>query len=363
LDSNFAECHYLLAEADLWTDEIESALQHYSQTISIEPGHGPGYLALCEAYLSLKLNAEAEQVAREGIRLLERTTANLPTLYRLHVLLGVVAQTRHDYAGMIEALAPAEQFALPAHPEFEFMLGSTYALAGPSHRVEALRLLTGFREHACHGELGIRFDEQCRQSALLIAKLGPVTNSGLGGATQPGASSSQLAFSWLLGRWKGQDATAWTVMWSEPNQLHRPAKWEGDEHTQHFTLELGFAEVQGRLQGALSAVTADARRLDVVKLVISREQDGYTLIWHEANVQYRFALEGSGPSHALAPGDVEAGDAAHRLRFRSKARTSSRTPYPIIIELWLADAKLDLRRVQGPQHGAAVDQVYSFERL
>jgi hypothetical protein len=90
----------------------------------------------------------------------------------MYVLLANVAQMKRDKAGQLSAMERAEQFAGDAHPEFGFMLGSTYAIMDPPQKEKAVRLLDQFTKKVCRGAAAAKFKEQCEESASLVQKLG-----------------------------------------------------------------------------------------------------------------------------------------------------------------------------------------------
>ena len=177
-------------------------------------------------------------------------------------------------------------------------------------------------------------------AVLILGALLTATDGGAVAHFDAATDPTQAApFTWLEGRWTS----------------------ERDMFGAETPLALTIVSAAGKLVGALEAVTPDGKRRPVVDFAITLSGD-YPLVWHEAGMRYRFQLEGSGLSYVLVPGDVARVDARRLLRFVHMRGPTRRTPFPIIIELRFNAGRLSLRRVQGPQHGAAVDQIYLFDR-
>lgn len=139
--------------------------------------------------------------------------------------------------------------------------------------------------------------------------------------------------------------------------------WTADRETFDVgpILDLTIGAAAGKLVGALQAVTPNGRRRPIADFVITLTGD-YPFVWHEGGLRYRFKLEGSGLSYVLVAGDLARVDTQRSLRFGHMRGPTRRTPFPIIIQLRFNAGRLTLRRVQGPQHGAPVDQIYLFDR-
>lgn len=171
-DPNIAECYHLLGEAYLWTDDEQAALENYQKAIQHDPTVSFFYGPPAELYLTLRLVNEAEQVLKEGTRLVPPSEKNNPKIYGMYVLLANVALMKGDKNGQLAALERAEQFAGDAHPEFSFHLGSTYATMDPPQKEKAVRLLEQFTKRVCRGAGATKFQEQCQTTSSLIQRLG-----------------------------------------------------------------------------------------------------------------------------------------------------------------------------------------------
>jgi tetratricopeptide (TPR) repeat protein len=171
-DPNIAECYFLLGEAMLWTDDEQSAIDFYHKAIEHDPSVSYFYPPLAELYTTLRFTNEAEQVLKEGTKLVQPSEKNNPKLYGMYVLLGNVALSKKDKAGQLAAMQRAEQFAGDSHPEFAFNLGSTYATMNPPEKEKAVRLLEQFTKKVCRGAQATKFKEQCETSSSLVQKLG-----------------------------------------------------------------------------------------------------------------------------------------------------------------------------------------------
>jgi|SRR5688572_17419064 len=171
-DRNIAECYFLLGEALLWTDDEQGAIENYNKAIEHDPSQSFFYPPLAELYITLRQVNEAEQVLKEGTRLVPPSEKNNPKIYGMYVLLGNVALLKHDKNAQVAAMERAEQFAGDSHPEFSFNLGSTYATMNPPQKEKAVRLLEQFTKKVCRGAQSAKFKEQCETSASLVQKLG-----------------------------------------------------------------------------------------------------------------------------------------------------------------------------------------------
>jgi hypothetical protein len=168
------------------------------------------------------------------------------------------------------------------------------------------------------------------------------------------ATTSSAPLPWLLGRWKGENKISWPISWSEPDPIQALYRLRRDGANVRFDLELTFTQNAGKLQGVLEAVAEDGRRHQVVRFVIARSKMTCTLIWTEGGVRYGFSPDRSHQADSCS--------GSYMADFSIKWGPETRQPYPIGIEFRLVDDKLRFRRVQGPQHGAAVDEMYTFER-
>lgn len=197
----------------------------------------------------------------------------------------------------------------------------------------------------------------------------PSTLADAGGTESPAPAASQSPnaehpettaatqlglLPWLVGRWKGKHKTCWPLTWSERNEMQARQRNRCTAAGVRFDLDLTFTESPGKLDGLLEAVAQDERRHKVVGFVIAQGKAGCSLVWTEGGIRYGFSYE----SGSAAPACMEENFA----RFSLKRGPTSRIPYPIVIEFWIQDHELRLRRAHGPQHGAAVDVIYTFER-
>lgn len=169
-DPNIAECHYLLAEALLWTGDERAALLAYTRAIEKSPATGYFYPALADAYLSLGLLAQAEAVLREAARQIPNNERNRTALRGIYMQLATSAIQRGDRAAQLAAMERAEEYADENQPEFAFQLGAAYATMIPPEPARAKRLLTYFTKAACGS--GTRFKGYCDFARSLLVRLG-----------------------------------------------------------------------------------------------------------------------------------------------------------------------------------------------
>lgn len=171
-DPNFAECYHFLGQADLWTDDVQSALDNFTKAIEHGPQNSYFYPDLAETYIVFKLYKEAEDVLKEGTRIIQPGEKTNNNLYAMYILLFQTAQARNDQTAMLANVEKAEQVAGDSHPEIAFNLGSTYASLEPPQKEKALRLLQSFQKRACRSAQATKFKEQCETASSLVQKLG-----------------------------------------------------------------------------------------------------------------------------------------------------------------------------------------------
>lgn len=120
-----------------------------------------------------------------------------------------------------------------------------------------------------------------------------------------------------------------------------------------FSLDLTVTPSPGKLDGSLESIAEDGRRHMLVSFVIVQGQESCSLVWTEGGVRYNFSYERFANTPTCFADEL--------ARFSLKSNPSSRAPYPIVIEFRITENAFSLRRAQGPQHGAAVDRLYTFE--
>jgi tetratricopeptide (TPR) repeat protein len=171
-DPHLAECYNLLGQAHLWTGDAQSAIDNFTKAIEHNPSVPFFYADLALTYLEFKLYKEADQVLKEGTRLIAPTDKNKDNLYTMYSMLAGAAQGLGDKAGQVVALEKAEELAGETHPEITYNLGSTYAVADPPQKEKALAKLNAFQKRACRSANATKFKDQCESAQALIQKLG-----------------------------------------------------------------------------------------------------------------------------------------------------------------------------------------------
>ena len=172
-DVRYAECYHELGEALLWTGDEQGALEKYTKAVEHDATISYFYPPLGELLIALKFYEQAEQVLKEGTRIVPPTEKTANNLYGMYVLLSQVYQARGDLASMITVLERANEIGGEAHPEIAFNLGSTYAVMEPPQKEKAVRLLKSFNQRACKSaKAAEKFKDQCATSADLVQKLG-----------------------------------------------------------------------------------------------------------------------------------------------------------------------------------------------
>ncbi len=174
----FAECHYLLGEAEEWLDHEQVAADHYGLAIQKDPTQARYYLRLAELYWSFRLHSEAESVLKEGVRLVPSSVANDPQRCQLFMQLARAARQRSDMAAELAAMGSAEALLDVASPEILFELGSSYAVPKPPgtldepRKQKAIGLLMRFTKRVCRGSKALDYRDSCEGAAALLQKLG-----------------------------------------------------------------------------------------------------------------------------------------------------------------------------------------------
>jgi tetratricopeptide (TPR) repeat protein len=171
-DPNYAECYHELGGSLWWTGDDQGALENYSKAIEHDPTVAYFYPPYAELLVSLKFYDEAEQVLKEGTRLVPVNEKTANNLYGMYVLLSQVYQARGDLGNMVTVLEKANDVAGDSHPEIAFNLGSTYAVMNPPQKEKAIRLLNSFNKRACRSAKAEKFKDQCATSSDLVQKLG-----------------------------------------------------------------------------------------------------------------------------------------------------------------------------------------------
>ena len=171
-DPNIADCYNELGETYLWTDDEQAAADNYSKAIEHDSSKGYFYADLANLYITLKLYKEAEQVLNEGVKIIQPSDKNNGKIYNMYILLSTVSLAKGDKAGQVAAVEKAEPYAGDSHPEFSYMLGSTYGTQEPPQKEKALRLLNQFTKRVCKGAQATKFKEECEETSSLIQKLG-----------------------------------------------------------------------------------------------------------------------------------------------------------------------------------------------
>ena len=144
-DPNYAQCYHELGNAMLWTDNEQGALENWTKAIEHDSSVAYFYPPLAETLIALKMYDQAEQVLKEGARIVRPTDdQSKEHLYGVYSLLSMVAQARGDRAGQVSALEKADEVAGEKHPEISYNLGSTYAVMNPPQKEKAVRLLNLF---------------------------------------------------------------------------------------------------------------------------------------------------------------------------------------------------------------------------
>lgn len=172
VDPNRAWCHFLLAEAHWWTDEVQEALQAYTAAIEHDPRVPSFYVGLADAYQVLRFYDEASQVVDEGTKNIEATEDSIDHVYNMFLLSFNLAQVQGDKPKMLAAVKQAYQLGGENHPEAKFFLGSTLANMDPPQKEQAKQHLESFHKTVCKGAKAKKFRAQCAQANSLLQRLG-----------------------------------------------------------------------------------------------------------------------------------------------------------------------------------------------
>jgi tetratricopeptide (TPR) repeat protein len=171
-DANRAWCYQLLGEAQWWTDDIQGALQSFTQAVEHDPRVPYFYVTLSELYQVLRFNDEAAAVLEQGTQNIQPTEESRDHVYNMYLLIFNVAQAKGDKPRMLAAVERAYEIAGESHPEAKFHLGSTYATMDPPEREKAKRLLNSFSNTTCKGAKAQQFRAQCAQANSFLQTLG-----------------------------------------------------------------------------------------------------------------------------------------------------------------------------------------------
>lgn len=172
LDPNRAWCHFLLAEAEWWTDQTQEALQSYSHAIEHDPTVPSFYVGLADAYQVMRLYKEAGAVLDQGTKNIVATEDTRDHVYNMFLLSFNVAQVAGDKVRMLASVKQAYELAGEDHPEAKFHLGSTYATMDPPQKEQAKQMLDSFQKTVCKGGKAKKFRAQCAQANSFLQRLG-----------------------------------------------------------------------------------------------------------------------------------------------------------------------------------------------
>jgi hypothetical protein len=164
-----AECHFTLARVLDWQEEPGLALQHYFAALRKAPTVSSYYVWPADLCVRYKLYDTATGIIDAG---LAQPPNDAEEGYLLRVSQFQVAQARDDNAGMVAAMEGAYVVGGALHPEISFNLGSTYAVATPVRKREAIGLLREFVMRVCRGAQSSHYKEQCETAQSLLQKFG-----------------------------------------------------------------------------------------------------------------------------------------------------------------------------------------------
>ncbi len=171
-DPNRAWCYQLLGEAQWWTDDVQGALQSFSQAIEHNPSVPYFYVTLAELYQVLRLYDQAAAVLEQGTKNIQPTEETRDHVYNMYLLTFNVAQVAGDKPKMLAAVKQAYQIGGETHPEAKFHLGSTFAKMDPPQKEQAKQMLDSFTKSVCKGAKKKKFKAQCRQANSFLQRLG-----------------------------------------------------------------------------------------------------------------------------------------------------------------------------------------------
>ncbi len=173
------------------------------------------------------------------------------------------------------------------------------------------------------------------------------------------APEATKLFGWIVGRWSVPEDRTPDLSWSMPDGLPRPTKRRASDPAPEPRVELIVTEEGDVLDGALDAVTPKGHRTSLATFTIERGKPDCPLTWREGGATYKSPIEGSGSYYRVQPGDVARSDQKRYVRFTNMRSRTRRSRFPIIVEFRDYNG-FSLRRVQGPQHGKAVDQMFAL---
>jgi tetratricopeptide (TPR) repeat protein len=163
-DPNLADAYYELAVVMLHTDDESGALRNYSKAIEVKPNDGQFYGPLIDLYLRLGLVDNAEQVAREGLRL-----SNDKHVFQLHSFMGDIQERKGNLSGAISSYETAKKACGNCNESGQAIaflnLGAAYAAA--KRNSEALQQLEKFNKVVCTGASAAKNADLCAQAGQL----------------------------------------------------------------------------------------------------------------------------------------------------------------------------------------------------
>ena len=166
-DINEEECYAQLANAYLWTDDEQKALENLTKAIEHRPSRIEYYPRLADLYIRLGYLKEAETVLNAAKEIAKPGDENL---FHVHTLLSEVYRDRDDVNKMVSELEAAKSVN-PSDPSLLFSLGMAYSKLKPPKKAEALQMLKGFNARACRSKKAQRYKSECEQAQTTQTRL------------------------------------------------------------------------------------------------------------------------------------------------------------------------------------------------
>lgn len=180
-DPNKDECYARLANAYVWTDDDQKALQKYVEAIEKRPASSDRaciddplllcpvayYTSLANLLMRLDYYKEAEQVLNAAKEFADPKDKRL---FNVHTLLAQVYREQNDVDKQVRALEDAKSVR-EDEPTLLFNLGMAYAAKKPPNKADALARLKGFAARACKQKDAAKYKSQCEQTQTVIMRL------------------------------------------------------------------------------------------------------------------------------------------------------------------------------------------------
>ncbi len=172
LDPKFADCHFLLGEVALWSDDEELAEERYRRAIELDPRRAAYYQRLAELYAAYRQDRAAAAVLSEALRFAPVNGEHAQARFPLLILLADLTAKGDDPPSALRYLEQAEPLATAGPAPLAYELAAAYANTDPPRNSQVqekvVTFMKRFYEAACRGDSAVNYREQCLRASLWV---------------------------------------------------------------------------------------------------------------------------------------------------------------------------------------------------